>query len=205
MHEMNVQAIAMDGKSQQPIVILSDQSRTRALPIWIGLAEASAIARALKETKNERPLTHDLLVNSILELGYEVDRLEISEIVSQTYFARLCLTPKDGSDKTKSIDCRPSDGIAVAMISGAPILVSPGVYDEATVPINLDPSEEEDEEFKKFVEEVKPADFARLLAEKSTAGQTADVAEADVVEPDTDESGPASESTGQDGEGPAEG
>jgi uncharacterized protein len=91
MIEMYVAGIALDARNNHPIVVLNDSTKRRALPIWIGLAEANAITRALDNQKPERPMTHDLLLNLITSLGYKVKQIEINELSANTYFATIML------------------------------------------------------------------------------------------------------------------
>lgn len=160
MIEMHVAVIALDARNGHPIVLLNDATKRRALPIWIGMAEAQAISRALDNEKPERPMTHDLLLNVITQLGYRVDRIEINELSSSTYYATIRLVISDTRlDTTKAIDARPSDAIALALRAKAPIFVSPQVVMEGTVPADYEKDEVEKEEFKKFIDGLNASDF----------------------------------------------
>ncbi|HEY9784229.1 MAG TPA: bifunctional nuclease family protein [Candidatus Obscuribacterales bacterium] len=162
MIEMYVAGIALDARSGQPIVVLNDSTKRRALPIWIGMAEASAISRALDNFKPERPMTHDLLLNVIQSLGYKVKAVEINELASNTYFATIQLQLNDPTNQIetiKPIDSRPSDAIALALRAKAPIFVSAQVVADGTVPADFEKDEAEAEEFKKFVDGLKASDF----------------------------------------------
>lgn len=162
MIEMHVAGIAIDAKNGHPIVVLNDQQRRRALPIWIGMFEANAITRALDNQKPERPLTHDLLLNTIMQTGFKVKHIEINELTSNTYFATIILHLNDaaGKEVLKPIDARPSDAIALALRAKAPIFVAPQVVAEGTIAADLDKDEEEQEEFKKFLDNLKASDFS---------------------------------------------
>tara|TARA_Y100001978_G_C23606829_1_gene391578 strand:+ start:24 stop:539 length:516 start_codon:yes stop_codon:yes gene_type:complete len=161
MIQMYVAAIALDARNGHPIVMLNDSTKRRALPIWIGMAEANAIGRALENsTKPERPLTHDLLLNMITALGYKVERVEINELSSNTYFATIRLKVEDSRvEADKAIDARPSDAIALALRAEAPIFVSAQVVADGTIPADFEKDEEEAEEFKKFIDGLKASDF----------------------------------------------
>ncbi len=166
MVEMFVAGIALDARSGQPIVVLNDQTKRRALPIWIGMAEASAISRALDNYKPERPMTHDLLLNVITSLGYKVKQVEINELSSNTYFATIQLQlnepgtpPSTAIETLKPIDSRPSDAIALALRAKAPIFVSAQVVADGTIPADFEKDEAEAQEFKKFIEGLKASDF----------------------------------------------
>ena len=159
---MFVAGIAIDPRNRQPIVVLNDTAKRRALPIWIGQAEATAIGMALAQMKAERPMTHDLLLNTIKELQYSVRHVEINETQANIYFATITLR-REGDDisipREKNIDSRPSDAIALALRAGAPIYVAPKIFAENTVPIDMEEEERDNEEFKKFLEGVKASDF----------------------------------------------
>jgi bifunctional DNase/RNase len=169
MIEMTVAGIALDARTGHPIVVLNDSSKRRALPIWIGLPEANAITRALENYKPERPMTHDLLLNVVQQLGYKVKHIEINELSSNTYFATIVLMINDPAAKadapTKAIDARPSDAIALALRAKAPIFVAPQVVAEGTIPADLEKDEEEAEEFKKFIDQLKASDFKKFKGE----------------------------------------
>ncbi len=163
MIEMFVAGIALDARNGHPIVILNDSARRRALPIWIGTAEASAIGRALEELKTERPLTHDLLLNIIANFGFAIESVEINEIAAETYLSTITLTPLRAAmccEASKRIDARPSDAIALALKSRAPIYVSTQVVAEGTIAADFTQDEAEAAEFKRFLEGLKASDFA---------------------------------------------
>jgi len=162
MIEMYVAGIRLDGGNGHPIVVLNDFSRRRALPIWIGMAEANAITRALDNQKPERPMTHDLLLSVITTLGYKVKQVEINELSSNTYFATIFLEIPEFTSKLdvlKPIDARPSDAIALALRAKASIFVSAQVVADGTIPADYEMDEAEAEEFKKFINGLKASDF----------------------------------------------
>jgi uncharacterized protein len=162
MIEMFVACIALDARNGHPIVVLNDGTKRRALPIWIGMPEATAISKALDNFKPERPMTHDLLLNVITELGYKVKQVEINELASNTYFATIQLKIDDPThklDTTKPIDARPSDAIALALRAKCPIFVSAQVVADGTIPADFEKDELEAKEFKKFIEGLKASDF----------------------------------------------
>lgn len=163
MIEMRVMGIALDTRTGSPIVVLHDKDNRRALPIWIGSAEASAIIRKIENLTVARPMTHDLVIDIIQKTGYTLDRIEISDVEKETYFASLILKGED--DKEIEIDSRPSDAIAVAIRIDAPIFVSPKVLSSGAISTDSAKDEEESKEFKDFIQSVKPSDFERLLKE----------------------------------------
>lgn len=164
MIEMHVAGIALDARNGHPIVVLNDSTKRRALPIWIGVAEAQAISKALDNHKPERPMTHDLLINVITTLGYKIERIEINELSANTYYATIRLVLGDSRlpDTARAIDSRPSDAIALALRAKAPIFVSAQVVADGTIPADLEKDEEEAKEFKKFIDGLKASDFKTM-------------------------------------------
>ena len=119
MVELKVEGVALD-HNNVPVVVLKDKSGERSVPIWIGPAEAVAISAELEKRQLPRPMTHDLIRNLLAELEVKVERLIINDVHDNTYFARLILVA-DGN--RKDLDCRPSDGIAIALRAEAPIVI----------------------------------------------------------------------------------
>ena len=128
--EMFVGGLVLDPATQAPIVVLKDESGQITLPIWIGIAEATSIASAIKQVSMARPLTHDLFYELLLELGITVQRIVITELKDSTYFAELVLGQ---GDKVLVLDARPSDAIAMALRATAPIYVAQAVLDQARI------------------------------------------------------------------------
>lgn len=158
MIEMHVAGIAVDAANQSPIIILRDGSERRALPIWVGKAEANAILQALEDAKPPRPMTHDLMLSSWETWGIYVERIVIHALMDNTFYA--VLTTMNG-EKKQEIDCRPSDAIAIALRAKVPIWTVEEVIAEASLPMNQDADDEEREAFRKFVDEVSPKDFVK--------------------------------------------
>lgn len=169
MIEMKVMGIALDTRTGSPIVVLHDLDNRKALPIWIGSAEASAIIRKIENLKVQRPMTHDLIIDVIEKTGYEIDRIEISDVDDDTYFATIFLV--NDNEEIKEIDARPSDAIAVAIRVNAPIFVSPSVLAEGAISSDLQKDQEEAEEFKNFIQSIKPSDFEKLLKDNDNFNQ----------------------------------
>ena len=163
MIEMKVMGIALDTRTGSPIVVLHDKDNRKALPIWIGSAEASAIIRKIENLTVARPMTHDLIIDIVQKTGYELDRVEINDVEKETYYATLYLKNDEG--KEVEIDSRPSDAIAVAIRVDAPIFISAKVLSSGSVSTDSAKDEEEAQEFKNFVQSIKPSDFARLMKE----------------------------------------
>ncbi len=169
MIKMQVMGIALDTKSGTPIIVLSDEENRRALPIWIGTAEASAMIRQMENIKTERPMTHDLICNLLETLDYTVEKIEISDINSSTYYANIFI--KDKSGKTYNLDSRPSDAIVLAMKTESDIYISPKVVAEGTISTNEERDEVEAEEFRKFVSDIKPSDFQKIIDKNKESNQ----------------------------------
>jgi len=168
MIEMKVMGIALDTRTGSPIVVLHDLDNRKALPIWIGSAEASAIIRRIEKLSVVRPMTHDLITDIVQKTGYEVDRVEINNVEKDTYYATIFLTK---GDEVIEIDSRPSDAIAVAMRANAGIFVTANVLLNGSVSTDSARDEEEAEEFKDFIKNVKPADFQKLIDKHKESDQ----------------------------------
>jgi len=155
--EVKINGLAVDANAKSHVVILKEKDGERVLPIWIGPAEAQAIARELAGQRFQRPLTHDLLANIVEGLKAKVTRVVISELKDNTFFAQLLI---DRGGEAVVIDARPSDSIAVALRCGADIFVNekllnePGEQDEPT-------AEEKAQELRKFLENLDPEDFGK--------------------------------------------
>ena len=160
MIEMRVMGIALDTRTGSPIVVLNDKDNRKALPIWIGSAEASAIIRKIENLNVVRPMTHDLIPDIIKQTGFTLDRIEINDVEKETYYAKLFLTK---GDEVIEIDSRPSDAIAVAIRVDAPIFVTANVLSNGSVSTDSAKDEEEAQEFKQFVQSIKPSDFEKML------------------------------------------
>ena len=159
MKELVIYGVSFDMVGKQPIVLLKTVEGNRFLPIWIGHAEASAILMKLQGTESPRPMTHDLMSDLIGELGAEVARITVTEMRDNTFHAmlRLCTAGED-----VEVDCRPSDAIAVAVRTGAPIYAVDDVIEENAIEFEHEPDDAEDmvEQFKAFLDEVTPDDFS---------------------------------------------
>jgi hypothetical protein len=145
--EVVVESVRVHMLSSQHVVLLKETERERYLPIWIGPWEANAIAARLQGVTAERPLTHDLFVATLSELGVELRRVVVSSLTDETFHATLELA-RDG--QTYSIDARPSDALALAVRTGARIFASLEVLDRAGVEPDS-PVDERLEVFREFV------------------------------------------------------
>ncbi len=142
--------------SNTPIVLLRERGGDRYLPIWIGTGEATAIALALEGVEPQRPLTHDLLSTIVAQPEATVNRVVVTDLRDGIFYADLVLT-HGGSEIT--VSSRPSDAIALAARTDAPISVLPGVLDEAGVEIRDEDEDEAVARFRSFIDSVTPEDF----------------------------------------------
>ena len=125
---MSIFGLALDEESQMPILILKDKDDAYVLPIWIGALEAMAISMAINKVNVPRPMTHDLIIGVMKQLGGELVRVEIQSIDKGTYYAALMIKTSEG---IISIDSRPSDSIALALRCGVPILADKEMLTQA--------------------------------------------------------------------------
>jgi uncharacterized protein len=128
--EVFVREVVFDPEQQSPVLLLSDLGQTFTVPIFIGMAEASAIAAHLDKLDIGRPLTHDLLLTVLTELGGEVTRVEITDVREGTYIATLHLRR---GERELQLDARPSDAMALAIRCKAPIFLADHVIDEGNL------------------------------------------------------------------------
>ncbi|HKR64980.1 MAG TPA: bifunctional nuclease family protein [Thermoanaerobaculia bacterium] len=158
---MSIKGLMLDPVSNSPIVVLKDDDEKFFLPIWVGIFEANAIALQLENITTPRPMTHDLLRNMIAELDASVTRIVINDLRDSTFFAqiRLLVPQEGGGKKMLEIDARPSDAIALALRTEAPIFVAQSVLDQAQT-ITPD-AEDPDEKSKKWFENLTPEDLGK--------------------------------------------
>lgn len=143
--------------TNQPIVLLREVAGTRYLPIWIGAVEATAIAFALEGVEPDRPLTHDLLQLITDSLDVTVRQVTVTELKDGIFYADLVLTPPGGEDVI--VSARPSDAIALAARTKAPLFASAEVLEEVGVEIRDEGEEDEVARFRAFLEDINPEDF----------------------------------------------
>ena len=168
MIEMKVMGIALDTRTGSPIVVLHDIDNRKALPIWIGSAEASAIIRKIENISVSRPMTHDLIIQIVEQLGGKIDRIEINDVEKETYYANIYLVK---GDEELVIDARPSDAIAIAIRVDAPIYVTANVLANGSVSCDAAKDEEEAQEFRDFIQSIKPSDFEKLMKHDKESDQ----------------------------------
>lgn len=160
MIEMTVGGIGFDPRNLSPIVLLRDQEELNFLPIWIGVFEAASIAMELQGVEPPRPMTHDLMKDIIANLGGKIRKVIINDIKEGTFYALIEIETKEG--KVMNIDTRPSDAIALALRTRAPIFVSEIVMMQAKL-VNSEKDAEETKKFKEFIENLKPEDFTKYF------------------------------------------
>jgi bifunctional DNase/RNase len=157
---MSIYGINLDLFSSSPIVILKVEDDNRYLPIWIGQPEARSILMKLQSQEFSRPLTHDLTVNLVNELGGSMERVTVTQLKDSTFFATISL---EIGGRTVEVDSRPSDAIALAVRSGAEIFASDEVIEEAGVvfeeAMEDAPEDEVVDKFKDWMNRVSPEDF----------------------------------------------
>jgi uncharacterized protein len=159
--EMKVTGLTIDPFTSMPIIILKDLSEKCALPIWIGLIEASAIATELEHIHLARPMTHDLLKNILMALDTSVRRVAVHDLADNTFYAHIVLS-RGGQEFT--MDSRPSDAIAVALRTKAPIFVSRTVIDKSRkIDLAKEGSAEEmkKQKWTEILENLSPEDFGK--------------------------------------------
>jgi len=161
--EMKVRGLALDPLSNLPIIILRDDEEKRSLPIWVGLAEANAIALELEKIPTARPMTHDLIRNILESVGARVTKVVVNDLKENTFYAviHLRLGPND-----LTVDSRPSDAIALALRVDAPIFVDEEVLNKAEsveVKVAKEPDStgkpDDPARIKEWLESIKPGDF----------------------------------------------
>ncbi|HET9986204.1 MAG TPA: bifunctional nuclease family protein [Longimicrobiales bacterium] len=172
MVEVKVQSLGLDRTSNTPVVILQEKEGARVLPIWIGPGEASAIAMELAGMKFSRPLTHDLFASVILGLGGSLQRVVITKVVDNTYYAELII--QRGAELI-SIDARPSDSIAIGLRMSAAIFTSDDLLETSSIEVaeaeedtsEFKPAEERPaglsaDELREHLRRLNPEDFGRF-------------------------------------------
>ncbi|MEI7888684.1 MAG: bifunctional nuclease family protein [Actinomycetes bacterium] len=160
MQEMVIYGVSFDMVGKQPIVLLKAVETNRFLPIWIGHPEAAAILMKLQGSSTPRPMTHDLITETLSELDAQCTRVAITELRDNTFYASITIQTPDGREI--EIDSRPSDALALAVRSGAPIFAAEDVVEESSIEFDHDNEDTDEvvEKFKEFLEDVSPEDFA---------------------------------------------
>ena len=155
--EMKIKGLVVDPISKMPIVVLEDPSGDRILPIWIGVFEANAIALTIENIPTPRPMTHDLMKNFLNKLEIDLEKIVVTDVRNNTFYALLHCRAKGD---LLIIDSRPSDAIALALRMKSPIFVEEDVVEKAQS-LKLDENLEGSERLKKWLEGLKPEDFGK--------------------------------------------
>ena len=159
---MLIYGVSFDLVGKQPIVLLKTADGNKFLPIWIGHPEAAAILMKLQSQAPPRPMTHDLLNDMLEQLGAQVLRITVTELRENTFYAQITVQ-QDGTEI--EVDSRPSDAIALAIRSEAPIFAADRVIEESAIEfegedVDQETLDAEVAKFKRFLDEVTPEDFA---------------------------------------------
>jgi bifunctional DNase/RNase len=159
MQEMVIYGVSFDLVGKQPIVLLKTADGNRYLPIWIGQPEAAAILMKLQGAATPRPMTHDLVTELLEQLDAQVVRITVTELRDNTFYASITVQ-QNGSEI--EIDSRPSDAIALAVRAEAPIFAADRVIEESAIEFEGEEVNEEEivSDFKQFLENVSPDEFA---------------------------------------------
>ncbi len=155
--EFKIKGLMMDPITNSPIVILQDANKNTLLPIWVGIFEANAIALQVERVDTPRPMTHDLLKNVLLQLDAEVEKIVVTKLKDNTFYALIHLQ-MDGDIVT--IDSRPSDAIALALRTDSPIFVTDEVINSSRN-LTLDKENLDPEDVKKWLENLNPEDLGK--------------------------------------------
>jgi len=154
---MMVRGLALDPITNMPIIILKDADERKALPIWVGIFEANAIALELEKIVTPRPMTHDLIKNILDQVGATVQQVIINDLKDNTFYAVIEISVNGNQI---AIDSRPSDAIAIALRVSAPIFVADEVINKAKS-IDVSDEKEENDRWREWLEKLKPEDFGK--------------------------------------------
>jgi bifunctional DNase/RNase len=155
--EMTIKGLMVDPITNMPIVILKDKQGDRVLPIWVGIFEANAIALQIENVATPRPMTHDLLRNIISDLDGRVDRVVVSDLKENTFYAVIHMTVRG---EPVAVDSRPSDAIALALRTRAPILVEESVIDNAKT-VDFASERADNDRLGKWLESLDPEELGK--------------------------------------------
>ena len=161
MQEMHIYGVSFDLVGKQPIVLLKTAEGNKFLPIWIGHPEAAAILMKLQGASTPRPMTHDLLSDVLDQMDAKCEKVSVTELRDNTFFASITIS-MNGSEL--EIDSRPSDALALAVRTSAPIFAADEVIEESAIEFEgeeVEDTEQVVEKFKDFLDNVTPEDFAQ--------------------------------------------
>ena len=157
---VSIHGLAMDPKNNSPILLLKEEGVARTLPVWIGMYEANAIATCLAGMESPRPMTHDLLYNTVMQAGYRVSKVVITDLKDTTFYAVIYLSSESGD---LELDSRPSDAVALAVRSDAPIYVRE-VLDRSAVDISTieeETTSSQKDKWLEMLENMDPEDYSK--------------------------------------------
>jgi bifunctional DNase/RNase len=160
MQEMVIYGVSFDMVGKQPIVLLKTRDGNKFLPIWIGHPEAAAILMKLQGANTPRPMTHDLINDMLSEMEVSCTKVSVTELRENTFYASITLQV---NGREVEIDSRPSDALALAVRTSAPIFAAEDVIAESAIEFEHDTAEDDDQvvdKFKEFLDNVSPEDFA---------------------------------------------
>ena len=157
--EMKIKGLMIDPLTQMPIVILRDPDGESVLPIWVGIFEANAIALQMEKIQTPRPMTHDLLKSLMSSMGVALEKIVITELKDNTFYALLHL---QHAGKAMTVDSRPSDAIAIALRTQSPIFVDSSVIEKAKT-VDLTKEAGDTERLRKWLENIDPDDLGKVM------------------------------------------
>jgi len=159
MQEMVIYGVSFDMVGKQPIVLLKTREGNKFLPIWIGHPEAAAILMKLQGANTPRPMTHDLINEMLSEMDVACTKVAVTELRENTFYASVTLQV---NGKEVEIDSRPSDALALAVRTSAPIFAAEDVIEESAIEFEHEGEDTEEvvDQFKEFLDNVSPEDFA---------------------------------------------
>jgi uncharacterized protein len=155
--EMVIKGLMVDPVTNMPIIILRDKEGDRVLPIWVGIFEANAIALQIENVSTPRPMTHDLLRNVIQDLHAAVQKIVVSDLKENTFYALIYMKV---NGESMAVDARPSDAIALALRTQAPIFVEDYVIDHAKT-IDFAPEKNDSERLQRWLESLDPEELGK--------------------------------------------
>ena len=155
--EMAIKGLMIDQVTSTPIIVLRDKDATKVLEIWVGVFEANAIALQIENVTTARPMTHDLLRNVIHDLKADIQKIVVSDLKDNTFYALIYLVV---NGEAMAIDARPSDAIALALRARAPIYVEDSVIDNAKT-VDFAPEKGDSERLQKWLESLDPDDMGK--------------------------------------------
>ena len=161
LRKVSIAGLTMDPASNTPIIILKSVDDDQAIPIWIGLLEATSIASALQNIKFDRPMTHDLFKNFIENMNIVESKIEVCDLKDNTYYAKIHFTSKE---RTFTMDSRPSDAIAIALRFQAPIYVDDKIIEKSKHiegDLEVSDTSEEGKRWAEYLKNLSPEDFGK--------------------------------------------